>query len=424
MNTKRLQQGIDLANSGNQGLARTVFLQLTQNEPENEMGWLWLASVANNDRERLSCLQQVLRINPKNQRALQDIRTLQSSASTAANYRFSGEHKTLALTIGAIAIALLVFTTVSLGLFLGITAVMLGINYLLFIRARAEGTMRSALRVTEKQRPDIKALVDECARRVGVDSDTRVFIVQSPVLNAYAFGLGKPYSIILHSALIKHLDADELKSVIGHEMGHIKFGHTNLLTLIGQLGGQTFGIPLVGDLIRYIFLFWERTTEFSADRAGLIACGNLDKAIYTELKLGVGPELAAEVDIHELARTWREEEHNLLGILGEMQSTHPMMLTRIKQMVDFATSEQFRQLCPDARVNLDNARYWTNSSQMDTAGQKSDHHFQPEFVPKEMASRPAPISSNDHECLCPKCQRQIQESWKVCPYCRTRLNQN
>jgi Zn-dependent protease with chaperone function/RNA polymerase subunit RPABC4/transcription elongation factor Spt4 len=313
------------------------------------------------------------------------------------DYRYPNEHQTLVITITAIVIALLLFSTVSLGAFFVLTAMLVGLNYLV-IRVKAEGTMRSALHVSERQRPDIYALVNECRRYVDIPSDTRVFIIQSPILNAYAFGLGKPYSIVLHSALIKNLDRDELKSVIGHEMGHIKFGHTNILSLIGVLGGQTFGIPLVGMLIRYAFLFWERTTEFTADRAGLVACGHLDKAVSTELKLGVGPELAEEVDMRELAQTWRAEKGNILGTFGEMQSTHPMMLTRIQKMIEFGTSEAYRHVRPDAATEFKGAADWT------------------EAPPAQQQ-----IAALSAEQACESCHNRIQSHWKVCPYCGHQL---
>jgi len=65
-------------------------------------------------------------------------------------------------------------------------------------------------------------LVDDCRRHVDIPADTPVFISYSPYMNAFAMGLGRPYAIVLFSALVDHLDEAELKYVIRHEMGHIK----------------------------------------------------------------------------------------------------------------------------------------------------------------------------------------------------------
>lgn len=283
------------------------------------------------------------------------------------DYRYPTEHRTYTITLVVIAISLFFFTTISFGTLLIIFLIGFGLNYL-FIRIETEGLKRSAVRVSETQFPEIKALVDECHQHIDIPSDTQVFVSYSPTMNAYAMGVGQPYSIILYSALVEALDADELKSVIGHEMGHIKFKHTVLLTLVGQLGEQSFGMPLVGTLIRYSFMFWTRTTEFSADRAGLVACGRLDKAISAEVKLAVGPELAKQVDMNALAQQAKETHGNILGTLGEMGGTHPMMTTRIQQMVDFTFSDDFMQLRPDViNAHFGEMEHWqpalTNSGQ-------------------------------------------------------------
>lgn len=49
-----------------------------------------------------------------------------------------------------------------------------------------------------------------------------IFVTQDPVINAYAFGFIRPYTIVLHSGSIRYLTHNELKAVVVHEMGHIK----------------------------------------------------------------------------------------------------------------------------------------------------------------------------------------------------------
>jgi len=233
-------------------------------------------------------------------------------------------------------------------------------NYF-FIRSYIEGLKRDAVQVSDTQFPQIKELVDESRRYVDVSPDTRVFVTYSPYMNAFAVGLGRPYSIVLFSALVDNLDADELKYVISHEMGHIKFGHTIWLTLIGQLGTQTYGVPFLGGLFRFCFLFWSRAAELTADRAGLVGCGKLDKAISAEVKFGAGPWLARWVDAKALARQARESTGNVFAAFRETWGTHPLMTTRIRRLVNFATSETFRILRPDAHRGGPNSRPKNNA---------------------------------------------------------------
>lgn len=70
------QQGIALAKSGQKDEARRLLQQSIRLEPANEAAWLWLASVARDERERAFCLGKVLEINPNNQAALAAMETI------------------------------------------------------------------------------------------------------------------------------------------------------------------------------------------------------------------------------------------------------------------------------------------------------------------------------------------------------------
>lgn len=63
------QQGIQAAKAGQKEEARQLLQQSIRMEPDNEAAWLWLASVARDNRERVFCLQKLLEINPENETA-------------------------------------------------------------------------------------------------------------------------------------------------------------------------------------------------------------------------------------------------------------------------------------------------------------------------------------------------------------------
>lgn len=63
------QQGIQAAKAGQKEEARQLLQQSIRMEPDNEAAWLWLASVARDNRERVFCLQKLLEINPQNETA-------------------------------------------------------------------------------------------------------------------------------------------------------------------------------------------------------------------------------------------------------------------------------------------------------------------------------------------------------------------
>jgi len=69
--SKMLREGIEAAQSGKSGEARNLLLRVTEIEPTNEKAWLWLASISEYPEELLVFLNNVLKINPENERALE-----------------------------------------------------------------------------------------------------------------------------------------------------------------------------------------------------------------------------------------------------------------------------------------------------------------------------------------------------------------
>jgi Tol biopolymer transport system component len=72
-----MRQGIEAAREGNKAEARKFFEQVTEQDDQNEKAWMWLASVMETDEERRVCLQQVVRINPLNERAQEGLKKLE-----------------------------------------------------------------------------------------------------------------------------------------------------------------------------------------------------------------------------------------------------------------------------------------------------------------------------------------------------------
>ena len=64
-----LSEGIAAAQAGDHTLARTLLLQVTDQAPDNEMAWLWLASIVDVPEHRLAFLERALGSNPHNEQA-------------------------------------------------------------------------------------------------------------------------------------------------------------------------------------------------------------------------------------------------------------------------------------------------------------------------------------------------------------------
>ncbi len=64
-----LQQGIAAARAGDKATARAKFRELTAHNFDNELAWLWLASVADTPAHAVACLRRVLQINASHEKA-------------------------------------------------------------------------------------------------------------------------------------------------------------------------------------------------------------------------------------------------------------------------------------------------------------------------------------------------------------------
>ncbi len=76
--TQMLRDGIKAAQSGNRAEARLMLLRVTEADSENENAWMWLASISEYPEELLVFLNNVLKINPENERAVKWLNSTKS----------------------------------------------------------------------------------------------------------------------------------------------------------------------------------------------------------------------------------------------------------------------------------------------------------------------------------------------------------
>lgn len=86
-----LRTGIEAAQSGRPGVARSIFDRVIARDPNHEDAWLWKATVAETLDERRACLRRVLVINPENAQAGQALEELQRKAPPAARRKAASQ---------------------------------------------------------------------------------------------------------------------------------------------------------------------------------------------------------------------------------------------------------------------------------------------------------------------------------------------
>ena len=103
----------------------------------------------------------------------------------------------------------------------------------------------NAREVAHDEAPQLYNVVEEMRIAAALPTMPRVFIIDTPVPNAFAVGLNPERACVAVTAgLLERLSRDELQGVIAHELGHI----SNRDTLFMTLAGVTLGaIVLLAD---------------------------------------------------------------------------------------------------------------------------------------------------------------------------------
>ncbi|MBK9748994.1 MAG: CpaF family protein [Chloroflexi bacterium] len=73
-----LRQGIEALKQGRRGTARELLEKLVNDEPAHELGWLWLSGATDDHEEQIICLENVLTLNPQNERARKGLAALKA----------------------------------------------------------------------------------------------------------------------------------------------------------------------------------------------------------------------------------------------------------------------------------------------------------------------------------------------------------
>lgn len=255
--------------------------------------------------------------------------------------RYPNETLILTLTVGLV--CLVVALTAAATLCTSVLLVLLAVGMAYYSgKSMHQELMLHAHPATALGTPDLANLVRQCTGRLRV-ANTEVFVSPSRELNAYTFGLTDPKSIVLYSSLFQVMDQDELRFILGHELGHVLMGHTWLNSLVGGMSGipSSSGISAV---LMLAFLWWNRACEYSADRVGLLACGNPNKAITALIKLVAGPQGKTHTGLEMAYRQIDAEDDTWLGSLHEALGTHPMLIRRIHQIQNYSRSADCQRL--------------------------------------------------------------------------------
>ncbi|MET8148217.1 M48 family metallopeptidase [Actinoplanes sp. NPDC049668] len=202
--------------------------------------------------------------------------------------------------------------------------------------------LAGAIRVDHRQYPRVYQRFTEAAATLDVAELPELYVEQSPMINGQAIGMDKPF-IVITTGAVEKLDDEELRALLGHEIGHVRSGHAvykTIMMILTRWAASLAWMPVGAITLRAIIVAmyeWWRKAELSADRAGLLAGQDPAASLRLLMKLAGGGDLS-QIDTAAFLEQAAEYEgggdlRDSIHKLGMTAwSTHPVPVARASEL--------------------------------------------------------------------------------------------
>lgn len=234
----------------------------------------------------------------------------------------------------------------------------------LYERPQQVYLLANNMEVGPRQYSTLYGIFRECVKDLDIYPEPAVYVNQNPQVNGYSLGQEHPY-IVINSGLLDLLEEGELRSVMAHELGHIKCEHTILIQMAiwamgaaSLLGELTLGLGnVISSGLIYAFYEWRRKAELSADRASLLVMDDLNPIMSAMMKMAGGThKYAHEANLKEFikqAEKYQELDKDGLNQFYKFMIynggngnflTHPFPVERLTYLQEWAHSSEYSKI--------------------------------------------------------------------------------
>jgi Zn-dependent protease with chaperone function len=211
-----------------------------------------------------------------------------------------------------------------------------------------------SVRVSEDQFRNLHDMVRDASYILDLPEVPELYVIQEPTPNAMAIGVDHPF-IVINTGLNELLDDEEMRYVVAHEVGHILSGHAvyrTLALILASLGSRLAWLPLGNIGIAAILMGlqeWQRKSELSADRAGLLGSQDPEAVKRGLMKMAGGATLTemnteaflAQAQEYEAAGDVRD---GLLKFLNLLRQSHPFAVIRFSEIDKWARDGEYERI--------------------------------------------------------------------------------
>lgn len=188
-----------------------------------------------------------------------------------------------------------------------------------YYNKQVDAIISRATELTSMTYPQSSSVFQLCCEILGMYNPPKIYITSKMRgINALSVEISSKQYIFISPSVTVRLTVEEQAFIFGHELGHHQQGNLVCHTVNGLLnslnGMSDFLGQTIPDVINVPFKKWCRASEFNADRAGYLCCGNIEI-------------------IHDLLiKAMPYKEYSSIAKYNELAYTHPMLSARLNEL--------------------------------------------------------------------------------------------
>jgi len=222
----------------------------------------------------------------------------------------------------------------------------------------------SNILVTHESYPELyKRYVNVC-EILNIEKIPKLY-VEIGFPNAMAVNVEEPM-IIISSDCIEYMTEEEVNFILGHELGHVQCEHVlysqialSLPAISSAIQATTLGLGnLITSGVQLGIMKWYRRSEYTCDRAGLLACQNIDHAMGALAKIAGLPIRAYDnfnsdaflKQAEAFEDITYESSNKFVETLLVMNLSHPWTVMRAKELNKWYQSGRYQALIEGSQI--------------------------------------------------------------------------
>ncbi|MEL7531286.1 MAG: M48 family metallopeptidase [Bacteroidota bacterium] len=235
------------------------------------------------------------------------------------------------------------------------------------------------IRITNNNIPELYGILLEACKLLDVRQVPELYIQLEDKIQSFTSG-EKKRVIVISSGAVDLLSRPELLFLMGRELGHIKSNHVfyrmmaDSLQIVSQLiSDVTLGLGnLLSMPIQVALMYWYRMSEFTADRAGLLACQDPEIAGEAFIKIAGLPQKyhgrVTVKDLRDQAKDFEDlQESNfdkLIRFAAGYEDPQPFTIIRAAELFKWVQRGDYDNIIENkaAKIQSEMANCWNCES--------------------------------------------------------------